>query len=335
MKSKKIIFVLPETKWGAFFVYSGIAKYLEKKWYVVEIINTKIWWLKAHFLKDKSIIIFSVIPFLFRFFKNKFYYILVWNYLEERKKNNLWVKLLYLTEKNFSFSDKIILMNKYLFKKIKVLKENEYKVEIISNYIDFIKYKNIRKFNLERLKSKNFIDLENINILTITWFKFYNKAKWVINLKKILVKLSKKYPDKKIIWNIAWNSDNEIFKKVKKDFNKIKEPNNLEINWLWWINEEELFSQYKKNDLFLYWTELDVFPTILLEVWSAWLPMFVNNFEAFYENIPEKFICKTENDMFKKIENLYFEENQKLNVENSKKYDIERIIQQFIKLIES
>ena len=331
---KKIIFVLPETKWWAFFVYSWVAKNLEKKWYNIKIINSKIWWLKSNFLINNNTIIFSVIPFLFRFLKKRFYYILVWNYLEERKKNSLWVKLLYFTERNFSFSDKIILMNKYLLNRINILKKYQNKIKIIPNYIDFLKYENIRNLNLEKLKNKKFFNLENINILTITWFKFYDKAKWVVNLKKVLFKLAKKYPNKKIIWNIAWNSDNKIFKKVKEDFDKIEKPNNLKINWLWWIEEKELFNQYKKNDLFLYWTELDVFPTILLEVWSAWLPMLVNNFESFNENVPEKFICKSEDEMLKKIENLHFEENQKLNIENSKKYDIEKIIQQFIKLIE-
>ncbi len=328
---KKIIFVLPKTKGGAYQVYSQVANLLKEKWYNITIENSIKWWLKTHFT-DKNNIVFSVIPFLFKPVKN-FYYILVWNYLMERKKKSLWTKLLYLTPYNINYSTKTILMNNYLLNKIPVLQKYKNKIKIIPNFIDFNRFKEINKYNLS--KQLNFKELDTVKILTITWFKFYDKARWILNLKTVISKLSKKNSNKKIIWNIAWNSDNDLFKQIKNDFDKIKTPSNLTINWLWWINEKELLNQYKENDLFLYWTYLDVFPTVLLEAWASWLPVLTNNFESFKEILPQESICISEEEMLHKIENLNLKKLQKLNIKNSEKYSKEKVIKQFTNLIEN
>lgn len=334
MNKKKIAFMVPETKWWAYYVYKEVVEWLkEKYWNELDIyfFNTKKDWLKLHFAKYD--IIFSVIPFLFKPIRTKkFIYILVWNYLEERKKNRLWNKLLYLTPYNFKFSNSIILMNNYLLIKISTLQKYKNKIKIIPNFIDFKEFKDIREYNIWKIKDE-IKDYNRLNILTVTWFKFFDKARWVINLKKVISNLSKKYSDKKIIWNIVWNSENDIYYKVLEDFNKIKTPDNLEINWLWWINKEELLRQYKNNDIFLYWTYLDVFPTTLLESSAAWLPIFVNNFESFKEIIPNEIISNTENNMIDKIINFNLKIIQKILIENAKKFDKNIIIGQFIKLI--
>ena len=334
MKNKKILFFLPKTKWWPYYIYKELVNYLNKEyWYNIEIYNSNKDWLKIHFL-NKFNVIFSVIPFLFNpFWLKKKYHIIVWNFEKEKLKNSIWNKLLYLTYKNIKSSKKTILMNNYLLKEIPKLNNFKEKIEIIPNYINYKKFEEIQKYNIERIEK---LDNENItNILTVTWFKFYDKAKWVLNLKNIINNYARNHSDKQIIWNIAWNFDNDIFKKIKEQFDNIKTENNLKINWLWWINEEQLLEQYKINDIFLYWTYLDVFPTVLLEAGAAWLPMLVNNFESFYENIPEKLICKSEEEMLNKLENIDLKESQRINIENSKKYDIDKIAKQFINLIEN
>jgi len=330
MKNKKIIFVLPKTKWWAYYVYNTITNILKNKWYNVIVENTIKWWLLSHFW-NRNNIIFSVIPFLFKPSK-QYNYLLVWNYLKEKQKNRLWNKLLYLTPYNINFANNFILMNKYLLDIIPELKKFNKKTKIIPNFIDFKEFENIRNQNLS--KDLSFENKKEIKFLTITWFKFFDKWKWILNLQKVLINLSNIYNNKTIIWNIWWNSDNEIFKKIKNEFDKLEIPNNLKINWLWWINKDELLNQYKQNDLFLYWTELDVFPTVLLEAWASGLPLLVNNFQSFNEIIPLNDICKTENEMLDKIQNIDLKENQKMNIENAKKYDINKIIKQFIDLIE-
>ena len=332
MKNKKIAFVLPKTQWWAYYVYNKIAKLLNKKYnYKIQVINSNFWWLRTHFWKYD--IVFSVIPFLFKPSK-KYYFITVWNFLKERKKNRLWTKLLYLSSYNFKISDKAILMNKYLLNEIKQIQKYKNKIKIIPNFIKFDKYKSIREKNIEKIKNIETIEqLDKINILTITWFKFYDKGKWVINLKKVINKLAIKHPNKQIIRNIAGNSENEIFNKIKKEFEKISIEKNLKINWLWWIDEKELNKQLINNDLFLYWTELDVFPTTLLEAWWVWLPMLVNNFSSFKWVINNELICNSEEEMLNKLELVDLKKNQKINIENAKKYDYEKILKQFKKLI--
>jgi len=333
---KKIAFMAPETKWWPYYVYKDIVEWLKEKYndkLEVHFFNSKKDWLKLHIAKYD--IIFSVVPFLFKpIWAKKYIYILVWNYIKERKINRLWNKLLYLSPYNLHFSNQIILMNNYLINKIPTLKKYINKIVIIPNFIDFNKFNKIRLLNISKIK-ENLSYYDEINILTITWFKFYDKAKWIINLKNVLVKLAKQYNNKKIIWNIAWNSNNKNFLSLIDKFNKIKNPLNLTINFLWWINEDKLLLQYRQNDIFLYWTYLDVFPTVLLEASASWLPLFINNFDSFDKLFPKEIICNSEEQMLNKIINSDLNFIQNILIKNSKKFDINIILKDFIKIIEN
>lgn len=334
MKNKSILFSVARWNWGASKVYKDIVYYINHKyWYNIELVHPMKNWIFSHFKTYD--IVFSSIPFFFKPKTSKFYSILVWNYKKEASIFTIkWLISLFFRPITFSFSDKIILMNNYLLNKVISLKKYNRKVVIIPNFIDFQSFKNFRYLKIETIKN-NFSEYNKIQIFTLTWFTYYDKAKWVINLKKVLLSLANKYPNKEIVWNIAWNSNNKIFDKIIKNFDDLGKIWNLSINWLWWINKNELEKQYKINDLFLYWTELDVFPTVLLEMWAIWMPILVNNFESFKDDIPTELICKDEVEMLYKIENFSYKYIQKIWIKNSEKYDIDVVAKSFIKLIDN
>ena len=140
MKKKKIYFLAPKNKWWTYFYYKEIVSYLDKNYwenYDVYFLNTFFDYIKLHFIK--SDIIFSIIPFVFKpLFTKKYIFNLHWNYKIERKNKWLWVKLLYLTELNLWFSNKIMLTSYYLADKLKF--RNKY-IYSRNNYTKLIRWK--------------------------------------------------------------------------------------------------------------------------------------------------------------------------------------------------
>lgn len=333
-KKIRVAFILPQTKWWAFYVYNDISKWLLKNHWdflEIDIFNSKIDWFKLHFKKYD--IMFSVIPFIFKpIWVNKFYYLLVWNFEKEKKKNTLGNKLLYLSPNTIKFSDKVILMSEYLLEEINELKKNRRKIYIIPNYINYWLFESVRRKNSIKLKNSRLSSLDELSIFTLTSFKFFDKWKWILNLAKVISQLSFNI-NKKIIWNIAWNDESENFCKIKKDFDKISFNNNIEINWKGWIDRKIVLENLKKSNLFLYWSLLDVFPTVVLEAMASWLPVFVNNFSPFRFILPESNLCKTENEMLHKILDIQFNKENDKSVSYSKQYDINIVWMRFLELI--
>lgn len=282
----------PETKWWPYHIYKELVEWLNKKyWNELEVyfFNSKKDWLKLHFVKFDYI--FSVIPFLFKpIWTKKFIFNPRWNFELEKKKNNLWNKLLYLANYNLKFSDNIWIVSIFLADKLKFRKKYKDKIIIIPNFIDTKNYDFWEK-QYDNTKYK---------ILTITSFKFFDKWKWILNLWNVIFRLWKK-TNKEIIWTIVWNDNSENFKKIKQEFDKNQFSNNVKINWKWWKNKEELKNELKNNDYFLYWTYLDNFPWVILESIVTKMKVLVNNFESFKYFLPENIICKSENEMVEKI----------------------------------
>lgn len=289
---KKIVFMAPETKWWPYYIYKDLFEWLKNaywKEFDVYFYHTKKDWIRLHFQKFDYI--FSVVPFLFKpLWAKNFIYNLRWNFEIEKKRKWLWNKLLYLSKWNLRFCDNIMLTSYFLADKLNFRKRYENKIFILPNFIY------IKEYNFWERKFDN----TNYKVLTITSFKFYKKWKWILDLWTVISALWKK-TDKKIFWTIVWNDDWKNFEKIKKIFDNIPFWKNIEIYWKWWLDKQEIKNILRNNDYFLYRTELDNFPNILLEaIWSK-MKVLVNDFESFQYFLDKKIICKNSEDMVKKI----------------------------------
>ena len=315
----KIAFMAPETKWWPYFIYKELVDWLnDKYWNEIEayFFNTKKDWIKLHFAKFD--VIFSIIPFLFKpIWAKKFIFNLHWNYKVERRKKWLWVKLLYLTDWNFKFADKIMLTSYFLADKLKFRKKYKDKIIIIPNFIDIKEY-DFWKKNYDNSKYK---------ILTITSFKFFDKWKWILDLWNVIKKLWEK-TNKEISWIIVWNDNSDNFKNIKKEFDEINFPKNVKIIWKWWLKKEEIKEELKNNDYFLYWTYLDNFPGVILEAITSKMKVLVNDFESFKYFLPENIICENEDEMVEKILN---DDTELVNIWEFEKEKVLEKIYQVIK----
>lgn len=291
MRKKKIVFLAPKNEWWTYYYYKDISDYLIQNHsdeFDVYFCNSLFDYIKFHFLKVD--IIFSIIPFLFKpLFVKRYIYNLHWNYKVERKIKWLWVKLLYLSELNLWFSDSIMLTSYYLADKLNFKNKYEKKIVIVPNFVKEIINKN------EQLLENDF------NFLTITSFKFFEKWKWILNLWKVIKQLWYSIADKKILFTIVWNEDNDNFFKIKSEFDKINFPNNVTINWKWWVSKKDLEKEFLKHNTFLYWTELDNYPWVVIDAINYNLKVFVNNFESFKYFLNDEIICKNEEEMTEKI----------------------------------
>lgn len=291
---KTIYFLAPEKKWGPYYIYKDIVDYINDKFsdkYKAILCNSKTDYFMLHFKKVDYII--SVIPFLFKpLWVKKYYFNPRWNWEIEKKKNSLWNKLQYLSPLNLWFCDKIILPSLYLADKLWFKNKYTDKIYILPNFIELP--------DLSFSKNKINVDEYTIKIITITSFKFFEKGIWILNLANV-IKLFWEELKKRIIWTIVWNDESDNFLQIKKNFDKICFPSNVEIVWKWWLKKDEVNVELKKNDIFLYWTYLDNFPNILLQAMSFGLPILSNNFESLKYFLKNEMLCTNEEEMVNKI----------------------------------
>lgn len=313
---KKIYFLAPKNEWWTYFYYKEISEYLIKNYsdiYDIYFCNSLFDYIKLHFIKTDTI--FSIIPFLFNpIWAKKYFFNLHWNYKIERKNKWLWVKLLYLTELNLWFCDKIILTSFYLADKLNFRNKYKNKIEILPNFVHEINEKNKQ------------LQKHNLNFLTITSFKFYEKWKWIINLWNVIKKLWEYYIDEIINFTIVWNEENENFSNIKSDFDKINFSKNVNIILKWWLSKEEIKNEFLNNNNFLYWSNLDNYPWVILDAINYNLNVYTNNFESFNYFLDESIICKSEKEMFEKKISNYYKNNTKI-------YNIKNILDKIIKII--
>ena len=328
MKNKKIkiAFMAPETKGWPSFIYKDFVNWLKDKyWDNLEIyfLNSKIDWLKLHFVKYDYI--FSVIPFLFKpIFSKNFFISIYWNFNIEKKKSRLWNKLLYLMDLNIYFADRIILSNLFLVEKIEKLKKYKEKFFILPNPID------TNLYSLSSRKLNKDISKDSINILTVSSTKFLEKWMWIVDL-------ANKFKDINNInlnWTIIawWNNLNK--KIIEKEFNKINFPSNLDITWLWWTQKDKLDNYYKNSDIFIYGTRLEVWGQTIMEAMAYGLPVILLDYEWWKYTYPSEIITNNiKNHLNKVINNYDYYSN--LWTDFVKQYDRNIIIDDLYKFIKN
>ncbi len=299
---KKIYFLAPKNEWWTYFYYKEISEYFIKnhsELYEVYFCHSLKDYIKLHFIKAD--IIFSIIPFFFQpMGAKKYFFNLHGNYKIERKNSWLWVKLLYLTELNLWFSDKIILTSYFLADKLNFREKYNNKIEILPNFVGEIEEKNKQ------------LTEDNLHFLTITSFKFYNKWKWIINLWKVIKKIWEYYHNKEIVFTIVGADKSDNFIQIKKEFDAIVFSQNIKIIFKWWLNKDEIKNEFLTHNTFLYWTYLDNYPGVILEAIQYNLRVFTNNFESFGYFLDKNIICKSEEEMFHKILKKDYENTTKI-----------------------
>jgi hypothetical protein len=288
---KKIYFLAPKNEWWTYFYYKEISEYLIKSYsdiYDVYFCNSLFDYIKLHFIKTD--IIFSIIPFLFKpIWAKKYFFNLHWNYKIERKNKLLWVKLLYLTELNLWFCDKIILTSYYLADKLNFRDKYNFKIIISKLFI----------WNFNR--SKNDFKLDNVKLLTISSANFYEKWIWVYDLAKEIVKLK----NLNLTWKIVlpWNIDNK--KIIVDKINSLKKGDNLNIEIYDFLPKEELNNLYIESDIFVYSSNLETWWWVIMDASSFWIPIILLNNDLWSYIYPKEFITDNFEQKFLEIINNY------------------------------
>ncbi len=324
MAKIKIALISPESKWWPYHIYKELNEFFISKWIDSRLINTKSWYLLAHFQKYDYIL--SVIPFLFKPILSNFYLFNPrWNWELEKFNKRLWNKLLYLSNYNLKFCDNIILTSYFLADKLNFKEKYIDKIHIFPNFINPQENKLIQK---DKFSS-------TIKIITITSFKFYQKWLWIINLWNIISTLWKSI-NKNIEWTIVWKAENKNFFDIYNIFKNINFSKNTKVIMKWWLKKEEIQKELLSNDIFIYWTELDNFPTILLESMSNWLITLANDFDSFKYFLPKEILMKSEEEMINKLYKIINNNDFTLSytsIEFSKKFDKNKVINEFLNYI--
>lgn len=320
MYRRIIVFMAPEWEWWPYYIYKNLVNWLNKTyWNKIDVyfFNSKKDWLKLHFMKCDYI--FSVIPFLFKpIWAKKYIFNPRWNFELEKKKNNLWNKLLYLAKYNLDFADNIWLTSYFLADKLWFREKYNNKILILPNFVYFNKNK-IKQFE------KN----KKISILTVSSTKFLEKWKGIIDLWIWLSNIN----DIDIKWTIIawWNKLNK--EKLQNEFIQIVFWKNIKINWIDWVDKNELSNYYDNADIFLYWTRLDTFWITILEAMSYWLPCILLEYELWNYIFPKNIITSNIKKSLLDILSNY----NKYSLESLKvvdKYSFERSIWKLYKILQ-
>lgn len=189
-----------------------------------------------------------------------------------------------------------------------------------------------KDFNLVEHKEK-----DTLKLITVTRFHFLEKAKGVLNLIKIINKVKKKI-EQEIKYVVIGGGPylNTIKKDIKNknlnfkiDFtNEIKEPKNI----------------LEDSDIFLYYSEHDNFPYVLLEAMACGLPLITNKFGAVNEFIENKicgFVAENEKIYIKYLIELLTDWKLRRNIGDNARKSIEEknnwnsIIEKYIEIYQN
>jgi glycosyltransferase involved in cell wall biosynthesis len=133
---------------------------------------------------------------------------------------------------------------------------------------------NIDEFNQVTLRR----DLDNPKILTVMNFNFWHKAKGIVEIAKILSKLSREI-NRPVTYTIA--GDGPERRKIEQTV-KALENDFLKINFTGFDDPKKYFP---KTDIFVYCSGFDNMPIAVIEAMAAGLPVISNKVGAISEII--------------------------------------------------
>lgn len=314
-KNKKII-ILSSRSGGPFRQYLIISKEMRKNGFNVELYNDFWSWIKLHFTYGKNIFIITNVPFLFRFPNSNFYLNIKGNYKKERhpKRNPLG----YLYGINKLWSKKIIVPCQYLKEKL--------------NIKDAVVINNAITNNLINNEEKSKREDDPIRLIMVTKFYFKEKAEGVLRVISALSKI-------KTVKNIRL----DIFgygyfeKEIFMEADKIKLAQNIKVHFNG--KSDNIYGEYQKSDIFVYWSNLDVMPNVFLEAMAFGLPIIVNNFPSFGEILGKHNVIAENESIFAKSLEDFINNSEKMksvgdkNREWVKRFSTEKILNKWIDII--
>jgi glycosyltransferase involved in cell wall biosynthesis len=278
--------------------------------------------IKRFFYTEADIII-STLPIFFSLHKKPIILTIHGNY----NKENFWRYLYPLAIKK---AKKITVPSEFL--------KNELKLNdslVIPNgifpkdYTDIILYRKDRLNN--KLKNK-IVNDHIIKIVTVTSFQFWNKAKGVLELLKILKHVKEKR-DKKFEFIIVGGG--KYLDKIKQESKKY----NVNITFIGFHkNPKEIL---KNADLFVYYSFLDNLPIVILEAIACQVQVLSNNVGGVKEIIrPCKDNDEYINSIFKFLDKISLDESNesiRLNYDQKlvlSKFSWDNIVKSFIYVCE-
>lgn len=320
---KKIAFISPVWEWWPKVLYRDLVELLNEKYpeYEYFLVSSVKEWIKLHFFNSNYDLIISSVPFFWKPFNCQYILNVHWLYRNDRWFKTIWALLNWFYPYNNIFSKLILFPSEFLKKYYNSNHKNQ---KVILNFSNFPIIKN------ETISLKN---KDEINLLTITWFSFYDKARGLLD---IFEKLQKINIDKKINFYICW--DWKYLSIIKEKLHNYNIASNIKIIFLWKLDKNQLFEILNKSDIFLYSTFQDTFWISIIEAMSFWLPIILNKYELFNELFDKEFVAKDNIDFVKKIEKLinnqnYYSEYLNKSYKNLEKFDKNIIINEWYQLI--
>jgi len=254
--------------------------------------------IKRFFFSDADII-HTTLPLFFKFHKKP---VILTIHGDYRKEN--FSKYFYpIAIKKANF---VTVPTKFLMEEL-----NLKNCKVIPNFIFLDNYKKVKH------KKK-----ESLRIVTVTSFKFLDKAKGVLELFKILEEVKKEIKKE---FDFVVVGGGPYLKKI------IEESKNYSFRIKFTGFHKNPKEILEKSDLFLYYSYLDNFPIVILEAMACNLPIVSNDVGGIKEIIK---ISKNKEEFKKNLLKLLNCKNIK-NVRNNKKiknYSWEKGIDRFINL---
>lgn len=296
MPKKKIVFVSSK-KWWAYSYLKWVSEYLyqnHREKYDIEFRTSIVWYIYSHF--EKSDVLITMIPFFFKPSQvGKYVYSLHGNYMIEREKLSLGVKLLYLTENNLDFSDSILLTSYFLADQLDF--RSKYNEKIIIN-----------PCTIQKTHENIFISItEPIKLLTVSSADFLDKGMWLYDIASELSHIQ----ETDIKWDVVlpWNLKNR--EKIISKISRLEIPQSLEIVYHDYVEPSALSKLYQKSHIYIYWTWLETWWNTIMEAMSYWKPVVLLPYKLWEYIYPEELISNDVEESVKNIMNNYVYFSQK------------------------
>ena len=322
---KRIAFIAPIGEWWPKTLYRDLVSLLWKRYpeYEYQLISSAKEWILLHFWNTRYDLVISSVPFLWKPPGCRYIIQQHWLYRNDRWFSSIPRLLNWLYPYNTFFSKLVLYPSKFLKNYYDSKHQNQ---QVILNFSTFP----IKKNTVKSLVNKN-----EIKLLTIFRADIYNKAIGIIDIYE---KLKTWKPKKKIVYRIAgfW----KFYDEMRLKFDTTVLDTKIQVEWVWWLNKEQVIEEINKCDIFLYSTFYETFWIILLEVLSLWRPILLNNYESYYGLYDDEFISKDDADFVGKLNKLildqeYYQRYLEKWFVNLKKFDQKLILEQWREIINS